>query len=134
MKTTPLQYAQALWELSQEKTDNLDPHKIMEEFVEMLRRRGDTKKLARILQKLEQLEDASTDTKHVSITTAFPVNAELTKELEAFAQKTFESRAVKVEMRTDSTLLGGVVMKTDNHLVDVSVAGKIRSLRKTLLV
>ncbi len=133
MRTTPTQYAQALWELSRENTA-LDPKRMVGELVNALRRRGDTKKLARILQKLEQLEDKSTDTKHVSITTVFPVHAELARELETFAQKTFKSQAVKVEMRTDSTLLGGVVMKTENHLVDASFAGKVRQMRKALSV
>ncbi|MDD5083800.1 MAG: F0F1 ATP synthase subunit delta [Candidatus Moranbacteria bacterium] len=132
MRTTASQYAKALLSLSAEKSA-VDQTRIAADFFAFLRRKGDFKKLSGIVKKLERLQDAKTGMKRVSVTTAFPANAELMKELEVFAKEMFESESVALDTRSDSTLIGGAVMKTDNHLVDASVAGKIKDVRKILL-
>jgi F-type H+-transporting ATPase subunit delta len=133
MKTTASQYAQALHELSKE-TSAADQSKMAADFLYLMRRKGESKKLARIVKKLEQLQDAQSQTKQVSVTTAFPVSDELAKSLEVFAKEVFESPSVVMNMRTDSALLGGVVMKTDNQMVNASVAGNMKDMRKTFSV
>jgi F0F1-type ATP synthase delta subunit len=132
MKTTPSQYARALLALSKEKSSS-DQAKIAADFLNLMRRKGESKKLSSIVKKMEHLQDAKMGTKHISVTTAHPINAELMKELETFARKNFESKEVILDIRTDKKLLGGVVMKTDNHMVDASVVWRIKSLKKTLL-
>jgi F-type H+-transporting ATPase subunit delta len=132
MKTTASQYAQALHELSQEKSAS-DQTRLVSEFVDFLKRKGESKKLSRIVKKLEQLQDAQSGIVRVSVTTVFPIRDELMTELEAFAKKTFESKEVILNMQTDKKLLGGAVMKTDNHLIDISVSGRMKDMRKVLL-
>ena len=133
MKTTVSQYAQALHELSKGMSAS-DQTKLVSEFVDFLKRKGESKKLLRIMKKVEQLQDAQAGIARVSVTTSFPIQDALLTELEAFAKKTFESKGVILDRQTDKSLLGGAVMKTDNQMVDASVAGRIKDIKKTLLV
>lgn len=131
MRTTVSQYAQALHELAQEKSTS-EQVMIAEDFFAFLRRKGEAKKLSRIVTKMQQLQDAQSERQRVTVTTAFPVTDELVLVLEMFAKKMFESSSVILDMRTNKTLLGGIVMKTDNHMLDASIARKIKQVSNLL--
>lgn len=132
MKTTASHYAKALFEIFHTKNP-VECVKTAKDFVSFVRRRGDGKKLPLIMKKLEVLRDKQAGVQEVAIASAFPLTLSLTKELELFSQTAFESQEVRLDIQTDKSLLGGVILQTENYLIDASLSGKLRKLREVLL-
>ena len=131
MRTTISQYAQAFHEIAQD-TSVSESHRIAELLFAFLKRKRDDKKLSRIIQKMQVLQDRKDGVVRVSATTAFTVQNELKKEIETFAQELFASDSVILEMHTDAKLLGGVVLRTENQMIDTSVAETMKRVRNVL--
>lgn len=132
MRTTVSQYAKALLELAQGKSAS-DQQKIAGDFSVFLRRKGESRKLPRIIQKAEQLQNIQTGTQRATLTTAFPLEEGSTQKIEAFAKKVFKTESITLEKKIDTSLLGGFVLKTDNQMIDASVAGKMKHVRNLLI-
>ena len=131
MRTTISQYAQAFHEIAQDKSAS-ESQQVAGLLFAFLKRKRDTKKLARIIQKMQMLQDRKDGVMRVSATTAFAVQNGLKKEIEHFAQEIFVSEKVILEMHTDIDLLGGVVLKTENQMIDASVAETMKRVRNVL--
>lgn len=131
MRVTISQYAKALLDSSKDVPAS-DQERVVRDFFALLVRRGHTKKLPGILKALERLQDQQDGICRVSVATAFPMTVGVRDEMEAFAKKAFESDFVVLENRTDPALLGGVVLRTENHLIDASVSGKVKRVRNLL--
>ena len=131
MRTTVSQYAKALLQISQGASES-DQKKIAADFFGFLKRKGETKKLARIIRKAEQLEDARSGTQKVSVTTAFPLEEGSERKIEAFAKKVFKAESVTLEKKVDARVLGGFIIKTDNQMLDASIARKMKHVSNLL--
>lgn len=132
MRTTISQYAQAFHEIAQGKSAS-ESQQIAGLLFAFLKRKRDAKKLARIIQKMQVLQDGKDGVMRISATTAFAVQDGLKKEIEHFVQEAFASEKVILEMHTDAKLLGGMVLKTENQMVDMSIAKDVHTLAKTLV-
>lgn len=132
MRTTISQYAQAFHEIAQDKSAS-ESQQVAGLLFAFLKRKRDTKKLARIVQKMQMLQDGKDGVMRVSATTAFAIHNGLKKEIEHFAQEVFASEKVILEMHTDAALLGGVVLKTENHMIDMSITKDVRALASALV-
>ena len=81
--------------------------------------------------KLTLLEDVKLGRSDAEVTSALP----LTAEEKAIIQKdvfTKTGSEVKVEYRVDPSILGGLVIKVGDKLIDGSVSGKLDSLRQNI--
>lgn len=131
MRPTTSQYAKALMEISSGKSES-DQKKIANVFFDFLRRKGESKKVLRIVKKMESLRDERSGIRKISVTTAFPMDASVAKEMEDFAKKVFGSESVALDTRTDGKIIGGAILRTETDMVDMSVAGKMKHLRRVL--
>lgn len=131
MRTTTSQYAKALMEISL-GTSASDQRKIAKDFFDFLRRKGESKKVLRIVKKMESLQDERSGIRKISVTTAFPMDASVAKEMEDFAKKVFGSESVSLDARTDGRIIGGAILKTETDMVDMSVVGTMKHLRRVL--
>jgi F-type H+-transporting ATPase subunit b len=77
------------------------------------------------------LDDVKLSKADAEVTSALP----LTADEKAILQKDLFARTgaeVKVSFRVDPSILGGLVIKVGDKLIDDSVAGKLESLRQTI--
>lgn len=132
MKVTPSQYAQALYTLSKSRSLS-ECSRLASDFVSLVQRNGDTKKLPRILYHVQRLHEQETARKRVFVSSAFPIHGELLQSLERYAQEVFESPKVILDISVDKKLLGGVIMQTENQRVDASVSSVLNRMRTVLL-
>ena len=132
MRTTVSQYAKVLLELSRGKSAS-DQRKIAEDFAVLLRRKGESKKLPRIIEKAGRLDDVQAGLRRATVTTAFPLREGSTRKIEAFAKKVFGTEEIILEKKVDASVLGGFILKTDNQMVDASIARKMNHVRNLLI-
>jgi len=128
MKITSLQYAQTLLEAIQ-ITNPKDHDKILEKFVKTLAQNGDLGKHVEIEKEYRMLEMKEKGISQAEVTTAknLEINSGLLKELNQIV-----GNKVEIKNKVDEGIIGGVVVRVDDTLIDASVRGQLDKLNQSL--
>ena len=107
----------------------LDPK--VRSLVLLLVRRGRIEQLPRVASEFRRLDDARNHIVHATVTSAAPLDAE---ELGAIEARLGEMTGGRVALDTavDPELLGGLVVRVGDRLIDGSVRGRLERLRNQL--
>lgn len=123
----PEQYAKALFEAIAE-TNPKDHDKVLDNFVEILRQNGDVAKYPQIEYEFQKLLRASKGIRDVEITIAREMDA---KELVRNLNNVIGSKA-DVKTKIDAGIIGGVVVKIGETLIDASVKNSLNNLKRDI--
>lgn len=127
MKYTHEQYAQSLYEAFQD-TNPKDHDRVIENFIGILKSHGDLSEYERIIAAYEKYDKGERGVKEVEVTTAgSTVNRSLLNELNHLVGINAE-----IKQKVDENLIGGVVIKVDDTLIDASIKRQLENLDKTL--
>jgi F0F1-type ATP synthase delta subunit len=132
MKPTASQYAQAFLALYRE-TPAPERERVSRGFFELLRRRKETKKLPSIMKRLERLMEEQDGVKRVRSVSAYPLDKKELEEIAEQAQRIFQAEKVVLEPTVNPEARGGIVLRTETEMADLSVKGKMEGLRSVLL-
>ncbi len=128
MKLTTQNYAQALYDAISE-TSPKDQDKVLDNFVKILAENGDLAKYEEIEAEFKNIEREAKGIKQVDVTFAHDLesNSKIMDQL----NKVVEG---KVEFKTtvDESIIGGVVVRVDDTLIDGSVKTQLENLNKSL--
>jgi F-type H+-transporting ATPase subunit delta len=130
MKLTPKQYAQTLYESLQD-TAAKDHDRILDNFAEALALNNDTRMLEEIAGEYEKLEKGAKGIKIADVTSARPLEKHAEKEIIERLNKIAGSK-VELKKKIDEKILGGVVIKMDDTLIDASVKKSLQELKNDL--
>lgn len=131
MRLSIRQYAQALLDLEREQGAK-EAVRSSERFFAWLSRRGEAKKLGKIVREAERLIRERSGTAVVRITTAHPADEALRTLLRKQAESVFAGKAVETSFATDARLIGGVKMRSEEVLYDATLATRLERLRNSL--
>jgi F-type H+-transporting ATPase subunit delta len=128
MKYTPLQYAQALYEAVHE-TNAKDHDVVLDNFVKILAQAGDLNKYQEIEKEYHLLEmkEKGISSAEVTVAKDMEVNANLLKDLNEIIGNKLE-----IKKQVDEGIIGGVVVRVDDTLIDASIKTQLDSLNKSL--
>lgn len=87
--------------------------------------------LPQIYQLFVELKASQEQTVDVEIATAFELDAEIQGKLDSALNKTL-NRAIKVSTIVDKSLLGGVVVRAGDVVIDGSVRGRLAKLAESM--
>jgi F-type H+-transporting ATPase subunit delta len=128
MKLTVTQYAQALYDAVHE-TGPKDHDKVLDNFVKILAENGDLGKYEDIEKEFKRVEREAKGIKEANTTFAHGLekNHQIMDELNKVV-------GGKVEFKTsvDESIIGGVVVRVDDTLIDGSVKTQLENLNKEL--
>lgn len=128
MKLTTKNYAQALYDAMTE-TAGKDHDKVLDNFVKILAENGDLGKFEEIEKEFKAIEREAKGIKEVNVTFAHDLenNSKIMDEL----NKVVEG---KVEFKTlvGKDIIGGVVVRVEDTLIDGSVKTQLENLNKSL--
>lgn len=121
------QYAKALFDaLHESRTE--DHEKILDNFVRVLSQNGDLKLYDLIEAVYKKLETADQGIKEVQITTAQPQKS---KEILEHLNKIVGDK-IEIKEKIDQDIIGGVVVRVDDTLIDGSIKNSLKQLRKAI--
>ena len=106
--------------------------KLLLNFVKVLCRRGRASSLRAVQVTASLLRDEQLGRLHVQVTSALPLSDAQRSAIGAQLKTAFGKDAV-LEEKTDSALLGGVILRIGDKVYDGSVQGKLQQLRQTVL-
>jgi F-type H+-transporting ATPase subunit delta len=126
MKLLPKQYGKVLYELTKDaKGDEMD--KIIEQFILFLVREQALSKINYIIDEFVDYAKEQTGISQLKITSARKLSkSEIEKITECFGKK------VEAQMDIDESILGGVVIKEKNRILDASVKTQLKKLERQL--
>lgn len=101
-------------------------------LIALLLRRGRIEELPRVASEFRRLDDRRQDITHATATSAAPLTA---AEVTALTQRLEQSSGGRVELdvKVDPSLLGGLVVRIGDRLIDGSVRGRLERLRNQLI-
>lgn len=129
MKFNHRQYAQALHEALAD-TAPKDQDKVIENFIEVLKAKGDLAEYEKIIAAYEVYDREQRGVTEVEVTTAegsTKVNKSLIDDLNKIVGSDIE-----VKEKVDSNLIGGVVIRAGDTLIDASLKNQLDQLQKNL--
>jgi F-type H+-transporting ATPase subunit delta len=130
MKFTAKQYAQALYD-SLEGTDPKDIDLVLNNFVEVLALNNDVRIFEQIEEEFHKLELAKDGKKLAEVTTAQPLSKDSERDIIKELNKIVKGD-VELKKKIDEKILGGVIIKVDDQLIDASVRGELGKLKNEL--
>lgn len=131
MRLSIPQYAQALLEIEKGMDESMAAG-AGKKFFSWLVRRGEGKKMGKILREADRMVKAQSGVADVVITTAHEAPEETKELLRAQAKEVFAGQSVDVQFATDANLIGGVKMRSESMLYDATLSTSVRKLRTAL--
>ncbi len=120
-------YAQALYEAVHEVRPE-DHDKVLENFVAILNQNGDMAMYEQIETEYKKIDGAAHGIKQVEITSAHPIDTKgLIKDLNKIIGEKMEVRE-----KIDKDIIGGVVVRVDDTLIDASVRNSLNNLKNII--
>ena len=128
MRLTPAQYAQALYD-SIHETAPKDHDLVMDRFVKILAQNGDLNKHQEIENEYKKLEHQAHGIKEAEVTVAreAELNHSIIDELNKIA-----GTKLDIKKKVDENIIGGVIMRVDDTLLDASVKTQLNNLNREL--
>ena len=131
MKITPKQYAVALYE-----SINGDKNKIklvLNEFVKVLILNNDIIKAPKIILEFEKIWDKKKGIVTAEIISAGELEKSIIKLLNNYIKKVSEAEQVISRQAVDKNLLGGVVVKYGDKIIDASLRTRLVNLKEEMV-
>jgi len=123
---TPLQYAQALYDAVSE-TNPKDHDKVIDNFERILVERGNLELHSDIEEEFHKLAQKSKEMQKVEVTFAHEHNPKILNDLNAILQG-----EAKFKMNIDAGIIGGIIVRIEDTLIDASVKTQLENLNKLL--
>jgi len=132
MSPTVSQYARALEELT-ESAGSAEMVKVVKNFLGLLRRRGEEKKIGAILHRLEKMEAEKKGQVLVTVVTAHETEKDTKHTLLSRTEKLFPQKKVELQYVIDKDVIGGAVFRTEETLYDATISNELKKLKAVLM-
>ncbi len=126
------QYAQSLYEVISD-TNPKDHDKVINNFIRILKENNDLGSYEKIIDAYENLIAIENTTAQIEITTAneTSITPGIIKELNKFAKDNLKTKS-EVNIKVDESIIGGVLIKVDDTLIDASLKTELNNLHSNL--
>jgi len=131
MKVDSKQYAQALYELTKDKSEK-EISIVIEKYVDNLQKQGLLNKAENIIKKFTEIYNQKNKVVSAKIFTSREIEDKNVEEIAEMIKKKYQAEEVELEMTVDKALKGGIKIIVGEDIIDNSIAGKLVRLRKAL--
>ncbi len=131
MRYSSQQYAEALYKTIKHETSSTKIDKILENFTKKLKKDNVLYKRNSILKAYKTILMKNNELPEVVITAA----SEISKQVEKGILDTLNiDKKVRLRLRIDKNMIGGVFVKYNDRLFDLSIARRLARLNRQLLL
>jgi F-type H+-transporting ATPase subunit delta len=104
----------------------------VQNLIQLLLRRGRIEELPRVAAEFRRLDDARQSITQATATSAVPLDPDEVRALTARLEQSTGGR-IALDVQVDPSLLGGLVVRVGDRLIDGSVRGRLERLRNQLI-
>lgn len=131
MRITPKQFALSLYE-AVEKKSPAQVKATIKKFVELLAERNSLVKAGEIIKEFEKIWYEENGIVEAEITSANGLSKEMIKHLKNYIKNLSGAKEVIASEKVDQSLLGGVVIRFSDKVIDGSMKERLNDLRSSL--
>jgi F-type H+-transporting ATPase subunit delta len=131
MKITTAQYAKSLYEATAEKSEQ-EVAGVVKNFLQVVIRNRQKKMLPKILEKFSEIWNKNNSTVDAEVTSKFKLDGEQILKIEKFIKEKYAAQNVNLKKTLDEKVMGGIIVKVENEITDISLAGRLMSLKNRL--
>jgi F-type H+-transporting ATPase subunit delta len=132
MKTSARQLAEALYQVIRPKPP-AEAKQIINNFARLLSAQGDLNKEQKIIEHLSQIWDRDRGEAAVDIISARALPRESVNALKQYLARLLNRRKINIISALDKSLLGGVVVKYEDQVLDGSLRTRMSRLREGMI-
>ncbi len=130
MKITPKQYAFSLIE-ALHGTSESESRVYLNNFFKIIEKNKNLKLIPKIIAEIEAIGDKESGITKAKVTTAVKISDETLKGISKTLENLYKTK-VRIEEKTDTDILGGVIVEVGNEILDASVRGRLNKFRHKL--
>jgi F-type H+-transporting ATPase subunit delta len=104
----------------------------VQNLVQLLLKRGRIEELPHVASEFRRLDDKRQGITHATATSAAPLTPDEVRALTARLEQSTGNR-IALDVQVDPSLLGGIVVRVGDRLIDGSVRGRLERLRNQLI-
>jgi len=131
MKITEKQYALSLLESVKDKNKE-ETGKILESFARLLAANNDISRADKIIREFNNLWDLDKGILEAEVISTSVLAPGLNRILKEYIKNITKAETVEIAERTDRELLGGVVLKYGDKVMDASLKTRLKALREEM--
>ncbi|MBU0722002.1 ATP synthase F1 subunit delta [Patescibacteria group bacterium] len=132
MKITVKQFALSLYEAIDGKTSS-QAKVVIEKFVELLAEKNQLAKANKIIEEFIKLWNNKHGIVQAEVASANELNEETVKLLKNYIAKLYNAKQVIISEKIDKKLLGGVIIKYEDKVVDGSLKARLVELKNKMI-
>ena len=127
MVTSIRAYARALYEAADDKKKP-EIKKLVDNFLHLLQEKNQLSYVNEIITEIEQVDDIEYHRLRAEVTSAIRLDESTVKKLEKFLHKRTGAKEIVWEKKIDKNILGGVILKFQDTVLDLSLAETLEAL------
>jgi len=120
-------YARALYEAAEDKKKP-EIKNLVENFMKLLKEKNQLSRISEIMSEIENLDDKEHHRIRAEVTSAIRLDEVTIKKLEKFLYKRTGAKEIIWEKKVDKQILGGVILKFQDTVLDLSLAETLEAL------
>ncbi|MEK7558177.1 MAG: ATP synthase F1 subunit delta [Patescibacteria group bacterium] len=132
MKTTAKQYAQYFYQIVRDK-ENEQLKDAVKEFAVVLKNNNDLAKANQIIELFVEIWNFEKRIVEAEITSAKKINIKTEELLIDYLKKLSKAEEILIKQKVDQSLLGGVIIKYRDKVLDGSVKATLDELKNKLI-
>ncbi|MCG2690591.1 ATP synthase F1 subunit delta [Candidatus Parcubacteria bacterium] len=132
MKITPKQYAESLYQSVINKKDSRIKG-ILDNFVKLLIDNNDISKIDKIIGQFKKIWNREEGIVEAEAVSARELDKKIVKLLNGYIVQLSGARKVLLKQKVDKNILGGVIIKYEDKILDGSLKMKLNELRSKMI-
>ena len=131
MKVSDKQYARALFDLTQDQK-GAELNKTIKDFARLLLKHNRAVSLNRIIDRFQNIWNQENSVVKAEIISAHKLNDKTKEFLDEHIKKLAQAKEVAVDSKVDPGILGGLIIKYGDRIIDAGFKSKLRSLKQSI--
>ncbi len=131
MKITINQYARTLLEVTENKSSREIDQAVLN-FVQIVRKNRQNKLFPKILESFSNIWNSKNKVVEVELTSKEKLDNEAEKKITEYIKKKYKAEKVVISSKIDRNILGGIILKIGDEVMDQSIKGQLKKLNKAL--
>lgn len=132
MRITPRQYAEALYQAVQDKKDS-EVKSAIKNFAGIISENNDLKKVNKIIEQFSKLWNKEKRIVEVEIASARELDKKIIFLIDSHIAGLLKAKEIIINQKIDKNLLGGVVIRYGDKVLDASLKTKLEELREEMV-
>lgn len=131
-KASARQYAQALLEVTEGQT-GAELKKVVSRFAAVLAANNQLSNFEKIIKSFQVLWNKQAGVIEAELLSACQLDSETLTLLDKHLKKVAKAESIELTVDTDKEIIGGVIIKYGDKIIDASLRSRLRSLKEAIL-